>query len=325
MPVESRSRNREVAAILVTTLVLTGAYAFLQSRFFQDLWKSWRYDESSMVSEIRRELELTEKGKRIFLATQPALEEAESFNEHCNSHEVEVSLLGCYTNDQMYIYEVQLPELVDSHKVTAAHELLHAVWARMSGGERKEVEKWLSKVRQENSEWVEEELKLYDETAQMEELYTRVGTKLREIPEELEEHYRKYFQNRLKIVEFYENYQAPFQKLQDENQALREKVLQLGEEIDAGKEEYDRRIAGLKVRIERYNECADTAGCFKSMAEFQKQRAELEAEDAALENLRLELNAKIDENNKAVAEYQENVKKLGNLSDAMNSNVKEKI
>lgn len=61
------------------------------------------------------------------------------------------------------------------------------------------------------------------------------------------------------------------------------------------------------------------------MAEFQKRRAELEAEDAALENLRLELNAKIDENNKAVSEYQENVKKLGNLSDAMNSNVKEKI
>lgn len=325
MPVESKNRGRDVVLVLVTTLVLTGAYAFWQSRFFQDFWKATQYSEPVRVSTIREELELTDKGERIFLATQPSIEEAESFNEHCNSHEVEVSLLGCYTGDQMYIYEVQLEELKDSNKVTAAHELLHAVWARMSKSERMEVEHWLRYIKRSQPEWTKEELKLYDEDAQMEELYARVGTKLRDLPEELEKHYSKYFQNRAKIVDFYESYQAPFQELQEKNKALYEKVLRLSQEIDEGKAEYDARMAVLEQEIAEFNKCADTEGCFRSAIEFAGRRAELTRESESLENMRLELNAKIDENNRAVTEYQENQRALGELSDAMNSNVKEKL
>lgn len=324
MPVETKSRSRELVAVLITSLVMIGGYLVIQSTPVQDWWKGVNYDESAAIGEIRKDLELTDKGERIFLATQPALESAEDFNEHCDSHRMDVSLLGCYVKDKMYIYEIQHSDLKDSNKVTAAHELLHAAWARMSNGEREHVEKLLQDFKQQYPDWVEEELKLYGENEQLEELYTRVGTKCRDIPEELEQHYQTYFKNRLKIVEFYENYQAPFNKLQAESKELREKVERLGQEIETERQEYFTRLDQFDTQVAKFNNCADTEGCFHSVVEFQNRRTQLENERVSLNNLREQINLKIDENNAAVAEYQEKQKLLGELSNALNSNI-EKI
>lgn len=317
----SKSKTRELVAVLMTSAAMLGIYALLQSNFVQDWWRGLNYDESTNISAIRSELELTDTAKRIFLATQPALEEAEDFNEHCDSHRTDISLLGCYNGDKMYIYAVDLPELKDSNKVTAAHELLHAAWARMSKAERAEVEKLLREFMTENSDWVTEELKLYKENQKLEELYTRIGTKLRDIPEALEQHYQKYFTNRRKIVEFYESYQAPFNELLAENKLLQEKVEKLSNELETERTEYFARLEKLEAEIEKFNQCADAEGCFRSMTEFMQRRNNLESERIALNNLRTNLNQKIDENNAAVAKYQENLKKLGKLNNALNSNV----
>lgn len=324
MPVENTSRTREITAVLVTSAVLLGIYALIQNPVVQDIWRGWQYQEPASVSEIRESLELTGTGERIFLATQPAIEAADSFNEHCDSHRADVSLLGCYTGDKVYIYEVQAENLQDAHKVTAAHELLHAAWKRLSNGEREDVTDWLQEVRWSKADWVQEELALYEDGEQTEELYTRVGTKLRDIPEGLEKHYAKYFTNRLKIVEYYENYQAPFNELKAKNAALYEQIQKLNQEVSSGRTEYNKRIAELDRQIKSFNQCAETEGCFSSKESFQAQRERLEAEKVRLDELRASLNAKIDQNNQLVNEYQQNQAALGELNNALNSNM-EKI
>lgn len=320
MPVENTSRTRELTAVLVTSAVMLGIYALIQNPVVQDVWKGWQYQETSEVSEIRKSLELTGTGERIFLATQPAIEEAEAFNDHCDSHRTDVSLLGCYIGDKIYIYDVQAESLQDSHKVTAAHELLHAAWKRLSNGERQAVTDLLQEVRWSNADWVKEELALYGEDEQTEELYTRVGTKLRDIPEDLEKHYAKYFTNRLKIVEYYENYQAPFNELKEKNAEIYEKIQKLNQEIESGRTEYNKRIAELDRQIKTFNQCAETEGCFTSKESFQAQRERLEAEKVRLDELRESLNKKIDQNNELVNEYQQNQEALGELNNALNSN-----
>ncbi len=321
MPVESKSRNRELVAVFATTAVMLGIYAVVQSRPVQDWWRAARYAEPERVAEIRKDLELTDKGERIFLATQPAVEEAESFNEHCNSHRKDVSLLGCYTNDKMYIYQVDHEELKDSNKVTAAHELLHAVWARMNDVEREETEKWLRIIQRQDLDWVEEELSLYNEEERLEELYTRVGTKLREIPDELEEHYREYFTDRMRIVEFYEAYQAPFEKLKKTNEELKAKIDKLGTEIEQNRAEYNQRLENLQVGVQEFNACAETEGCFASLEEFNKRKASLRQEESELNVWREKVNQQIDENNNLVHEYNTNQLALGELNNALNSNM----
>lgn len=321
---KKRWRWQELAAAVVMVAVMVGVSRFLTSHFMQDLWKGWWYEEPAEVASMRAELELTSGGERIFLATRPALENAESFNEHCGDHEDEVSLLGCYNAGKIYVYDVKLDSLKDSNKVTAAHELLHAVWARMSKSGRDEVAKWLEQVRQENSDWVQEEVNLYPESQRLEELYVRVGTKLKEIPEELEKHYSKYFQNREKIIEFYENYQAPFRELQAKNGEIQREVGRLSMEIEVERRAYEVRLDGLNQQVESFNACANRSGCFSAEA-FRVERAELERESDELDQLRDELNQKIERHNNLVLEYEANSRDLGELNDALNSNVKEKL
>lgn len=323
MPVESKRHSGEIVAVLAVTAVLLMGYALWQSRLVQDLWRGWSYEEPENILELREELGLTEKGKRIFLATQPALESAAAgYNEHCKNDRVEVALLGCYVDDKMYIYDVTREDLRDSVKVTAAHELLHAVWARMGTGERERVEEMLEGVKREYGGWAEEELSLYEEGEKIEELYTRAGTKLRDLPEELERHYGEYFGNRGRIVEFYEKYQEPFEELKERNEELKQEVEKLGKEIEEGRSEYDTGMEELRREVDEFNRCAEEEGCFHSEAQFRRRRVELENREKELEAMRLAVNEKIERNNRAVEEYQENARNLGKLSDAMNSNVK---
>lgn len=317
-------RERQWGISVAVVLVALGLSWALESRWAQDLWQGLWYQPSEGMQEIRDNLELTGDGGRIFAATQPTLEGKDDFNEHCDSHDAEVSLLGCYTEGKIYVYEVETENLRSSNNVTAAHELLHAVWERMGKNEKEEVTGWLRQIETDNKEWFAEELEAYAESDKLEEMYTRAGTKLRDLPEELEKHYAKYFKNRVKIVDYYEEYQAPFQELQDKLTELEKKITSERTEIIKQRDEYTRRGTALSAQVRVFNSRANVPGGFQSEVEFQRQRNALLQEEEDLEKLRNEVNARIDENNARVEEYEKIRESLGELNDAMNSNV-EKI
>ena len=296
-------------------------YIILQQTWIFDWYKGLSYAPSAEVAQIEDDLELTTTGRRIFAATHPVVEGSSEFNEHCKSHDAEVSLLGCYTDGQIYIYEVTLEELGSAKTVTAAHELLHANWERMGTREREEVSGWLQQLYDDKREWFDEELEIYAEENYLEEIYARAGTKLADLPGELETHYAKIFQNRAQIVRFYDEYEAPFLTLQTELADLAQTIKTTNAEIDAERTTYQRSLKQLEAKIERFNDCADTTGCFASEAEFSRQRKALLAERSQLEATREKLNEKILQNNHRVEEYRTRQEDLGKLNDAMNSNI----
>lgn len=302
-------------------VILAGAW-LVEEPFVQDTLSGWGYEPEGITAEIEDDLELTAKGKRIFRATRPIVERTADFNDHCDSHDESTMVLGCYDGEHIYIYEVKQEQLVAANNVTAAHELLHAAWARMKDGEKAQVKTWLDEVYQTHQEWFDQkELASYDEDQRVEEIYTRAGTKLKELPEDLEKHYAQYFQNRGRIVEFYEAYKAPFEKLRAELETLDAKIDQVKVEIDQERASYRAKLEALNARIDRFNGCANTAGCFQSDAEFERQRSALTSAQATLEEERAALNQKINENNARIEEYRTHNKELGDLNDAMNSNV----
>lgn len=285
-----------------------------------DMWRGLSYRPDEAMQEIEEALELTSTGRRIFAATQPVVEGANGFNEHCGEHDDDVSVLGCYADGQIYIYRITDEQLALANKVTAAHELLHAVWERMSVSEQERVQEWLDEVRTQNAAWFADELETYDKEDEIEEIYTRAGTKLAELPEGLEEHYAKYFKNRGRIVEMYKAYEAPFEKLRSEISELYDEIERVRIEIENEREQYLDDVDALDAKIDRFNVCANTANCFTT-AEFNAQRSGLVAEREALEARRAQLNQKIDENNARIDEYIARQDALGGLYDLMDSNM----
>lgn len=322
------AKKHDVIAIVASLVIMTIVWVALGSWTVRDFVQGLGYEPSTAVAEIRNDLELTGQGQRIFQAARPALETSENFNIHCDSHNREVALLGCYTDGRIYVYEITNSDLADANKVTMAHELLHAAWLRMSEGEKNKVINLMNQVAEANTqEWLETELSAYEQNSDVltEEKYVRIGTKVRDLPEELEQHYAKYFQNRARIVDFYENYQAPFTKLKAETEQLEKEILAERDQIAADRDKYVASVESLNRVIQNFNDCANRAGCFTSDATFQAERRAIDAERVSLENQRTSINERIDQTNAKFIKYQQNLQMLGELSDAMNSNAIESI
>lgn len=317
----ARTRRKEILGAVGAFVVLVVISQVLASGLVSDWWRTLWYRPTATVSAIEDELELTTKGWRIFASTHPAIETSEDFNYHCHSYDDEVSVIGCYVGGRIYIYEITLDELEAANTVTAAHELLHAVWERLSNFTKKRLVPILEQVYQEHREWFDDELETYDSDERIEEIYTRAGTKLAELPEKLERHYAEYFQNRQQIVAYYEAYEQPFKILQDELDELEAQILATKAQLATERRHYEQRLMALDTKIEQFNACAERAGCFRTDAEFQSQRKALAETQQELEKVRDDLNERISENNDRIAEYAEKSLQLGELHNSMNSNL----
>ena len=166
---------------------------------------------------------------------------------------------------------------------------------------------------------LEEELKVYDEAEKMEELYVRAGTEIKELPNELEEHYAEIFRDRSKVVNYYESYIGIFRQLEAEMASLKAEMEEIESSINAKIDEYERRVAELNAEVESFNGCAAVEGCFVSEWEFNVKRSELLAKQAELDSFYGEIDQLIEEYNVKVELYNKDVVRTENLNQKVNS------
>lgn len=308
--------------IFVATLVVTmvGVGVFLNRQWLSDFWRGMEYQESEEMAEISGRLGLTERGEFLLRAARPQLMDSDEFNEHCRDDETE-AVLGCYAEGDIYVYNVEAPELMGIREVTVAHELLHAVWARMDETERNGLIDDLRRVEVANGAVLGDELSLYDDTAVLEELYVRAGTEVRDLPEALERHYAEIFVEQDVVVGLYEGYIGVFRQMEVEINALMGEIETMKVQMDEEMAEYERRAEQLKADVVSFNSCAEVAGCFKSEEVFNARRGGILAEQEALRQMFDTLNARVEAYNTLVDRYNADVIYARKLRSMINSNV----
>lgn len=328
-----RARTRTGFSVIPTLLILAALavlviLAVLNRQTLLDTFTAMQYQPTAEITSVESKLQLTDAGQKIFRASHPALASQSEFNQDCESHSVEVSILGCYRAGTIYVYNIDEPELDGIIESTFAHELLHAVWERLESGERSELADLLNEVylSTQYHRVLADDLETYPAADQIDELHSRIGTQVKALPEKLERHYAKYFKDQDDIVDFYENYSEPFHALEAEISGLEDRLADLKQEIDTKTDNYYERSEKLSAEIDEFNTCAGTEGCFRSTADFTSHRTALVSEQSALEDLYYEVDRLINDYNSLVAEYNNNVLRSQNLENAINSNVlKEEI
>ena len=308
----------------IFSVILLALVAFLVVNFgvIKDIFVGLSYRPSTEMSEIREQLDLTSKGWRIFNASLPELEEREAFNQICRGEESENAVLGCYRSDRVYVYNISSEELKGIKETTAAHELLHAVYDRMSVEERRDLSSVLTEVYGKNQDILGEEIGLYDDSKKEEELFVRIGTEISELPEILEKKYGEIFKNQDKIVGFYNGYIGVFREIERRLTELLTKVEALETEIEAKTKQYESEVEVLNNDISEFNNCANTPDCFTSKWAFNNQRSGLIARQNSLTGLYNEINGLISDYNALATEYNENLLHGQALNKAINSNEK---
>lgn len=283
------------------------------------------YTPSTEIEAIVDVLELTPNAERTFYASQPALHNANSFNRECPRRDEVSPILGCYSSRQIHLYAIDSDDLSGIVEVTAAHELLHAEWDRMSMRERDRIGELLEAHYEATDETqLDERMAYYAEHqpgTETNELHSILGTEKHGLSPELEEHYAQYFEDRSKIVSLYNNYSETFERLEQHVQALDQRITALQSEVTAANAAYEAAVSQLNsdiAELESWFTNLDRTNV-QEVNQYNNSVYAINARSAQLEADRQRINAQVDEYNTLVNEYNETALQAGDLYNQIDS------
>lgn len=228
---------RSLFGLLTTTaLFASSVWVFTNQQEISDWWRLREFIPSSEIVLLSERSGMNETGQRLFYVHAPELLPKENFSGKCAIDE-ETIVLGCYITDtKIYVFDVDDERLEGIEEVTAAHEMLHAAYDRLSNDERERIDEILLETfKNLNDERLNQTIANYrkrDPSVVPNELHSILGTEVRQLPEVLEEYYRKYFNDRLAVVSLAETYEAAFTELEDRIDEFDERLTQLKRAID---------------------------------------------------------------------------------------------
>ena len=292
---KSLKRQTHWKGLLIALLsVIVAAILFLNRQYIIDQISVWQYQPSGDIASLVERSGMSDQGEFHFYASQPKLQTAADFNETCERKERAMAVLGCYNGQFIYIYNVTDAKLDGIREVTAAHEMLHAGYARLDEAQKQRIHELLDAEYEQlkNDVAFAERLAFYDRTEPGErynELHSIIGTEVASISDELEEYYQKYFDDRSKTVGLYEQYASVFHELQNRSEQLSQQLTQLGDEIERESALYNTNTSQFSADVDAFNQRAEN-GDFTSQAAFEAERSQLISRGEALETRRQQIN-----------------------------------
>jgi hypothetical protein len=240
--------KRHLGTAIMIAVVIIGI------RFTQDLedWsKLLHYRPAPEIAKLATDTTMTDTARRLFYVNQPLIESQKSSLNLCKSSEHTI-VLGCYVPSKgIFLQAVTDPRLQGVMEVTAAHEMLHAAYQRMTFFEQTQINKQLqsvlSKLQNPRILKLVETYNQQDPRSVNNELHSILGTEVRNLGSELEDHYRKYFGDRSAIVALSERYEGVFT-------ALRDKAKVIDQQLIARKSALEQ----LAVQVKQQAEAVDT-------------------------------------------------------------------
>lgn len=245
-------------------------------QYVHDATVAWSDPISDEAAAIAGATGMTAEGELIYRASRPAIEAGDAFNERCALEGGAV--LGCYSAGTIYVYDVTDERLAGTVEVTAAHEMLHAAYERLSDEERAEVDAlvaaYVATIPEDDP--IYEDLALYGPEQLADEWHSRLGAQFADLGPDLEAHYARYFADRSLVLALNEQATAVFRQLQGEIDALVAEIDALGPVLEARIAAYESNLATLNADIEAFN-----GRSFSSQEEFDRERGALVARSDA--------------------------------------------
>lgn len=297
--VKHRSKGHVASLLLIALSLLVAVLLIANRQQVVDQITVWQYKPSAEIQGFAEQSGMSDTGKFYFYASQPSLESTQDFNTKCGRTEASTAILGCYSTKKIYIYNVTDERLDGIKSVTAAHEMLHAAYERLSDSERNRINTLLDAEYQKfkDDKDLTERMDFYDRTEpgqQHNELHSVLGAEIVSLSPELEKYFSRYFSDRSKVTKLHDMYSAVFEGLQDRAEALSTRLHELGNRIEEGTAAYNTDVEQLNRDIERFNSRAENGG-FDSQAQFENERSDLIARTEQLNATRTSLNNDIQE------------------------------
>ncbi|TAK89006.1 hypothetical protein EPO04_02780 [Patescibacteria group bacterium] len=243
-----------------------GLYSY--SDEIQDWWVLRSYQPPANISQLADQASMNEQGRRLFYRANPEITaDRNQLAERCRIQDANTIELGCYlSTNKIYLLDVQQADLADEMPVTAAHEMLHAAYDRLSRQERDQLN---TELRRFYSTIVDPKLKerlaVYaklDAGDQLNELHSILGTERAVLSPQLERYYSRYFNDRTVVVAANDRFNRTFDGLRAEIDALNQEIeatrAKMNVQLARGQViAYNAQVPAINAKISTYNAKVD--------------------------------------------------------------------
>ena len=266
--------------ILVPILLFGGFFFFATSdlrRSDEEVLKT--YQPSSEIAEIAEKNTLTDKGKAAFYRAQPEFIDGEVFRKYCRVNGVEALACvgpkrggGPFGGRQIHLLIVDDPQFADHKYAAAVHEMLHAIYDRLSSSEKERINKLLEQELSKHQDDVHltGPINILKKRGKANkdidsELHSKFGVEYSELSPELEEYYKQYFVDRSKVVELFKNggFNSRVQRMDEISYRMKALAPQITAYEQAGDAANYNRLVG------QYNAlAAESQGIYSEIKQF---------------------------------------------------------
>lgn len=263
-PTHKKHSHSLIAAVIGT--LLGAVLSFLVIWNFQAILDWWRlrdYTAPAQVSALADKTTMTPEARKLFYVNHPQILAASSFATYCQVSAEKTIILGCYQGGDrgIFLYSVTDARLNGVIETTAAHEMLHAAYARLSPSEKTTVDGELESYYKNDltDERIKQTIEAYrssEPTELLNEMHSIFATEITTLPAGLESYYKAYFSNRGAVVAMAQRYQSEFTSRRDQTAA------------------YDAQLSSLKTQIDKHQ------------ASLKTTREQLDALYAKMQRLR---------------------------------------
>lgn len=229
-------------------------------------WYALRgYAPPARIAQLAAQTTMTPAGRHLFYRSRPQIMAGRAaFVRSCHVANDQTVELGCYlSSDNIYLLDITQPALSSEVVVTAAHETLHAAYARIGLGSRRELDQELEQAYAGiNDPALAARMADYARTEPGErdnELHSILGTEYANLPAALEAHYAKYFSNRAAVVaastQFKQNFDGLHSRIVQQDSQIKATKAQMQTYLAEGAiTRYNALVPGINASITSYNQ-----------------------------------------------------------------------
>jgi hypothetical protein len=238
---------------LLVVLIAAGVLLWWKQDQLLDWVRLRGYVPAHDIQQLAAQTTMTPYGERLFYVNHPGVEDKIDFNRNCPNASAEVAVLGCYRGDRqgIHIYDVTDDRLNGIEQVTAAHEMLHQAYDRLTTDERGKIDAELvaySKTITDKT--LLDKLAAYKKSEPddlVNEMHSIFGTEVLVLPKPLEDYYKRYFTNRAQVLAYYAQYRLAFTQRQERISAIDAQLDILRPQLENDKADLTRRENELQA------------------------------------------------------------------------------
>ena len=193
--------RKKLDLLFLVIVLIAGLFAVQNAVAIGDWWHAKRYIPPTEVIELANQAGMSAEGRRLFYRFSPQITNAQTIQTECGSER-----LGCTVGTTIYILESADDAEQRRNVVTAAHEMLHVAYSRLTNEELAELSPLYDQaLLQPGATNVRKALQQYPAEEYDSEAHSFIGSELPVTNSKLEAHYSTYFSDRAKSVQAAQN------------------------------------------------------------------------------------------------------------------------